>query len=907
MRPLRLTLAVFIAGAWLPAGAQQAPPLKPFKLDDDRPVMRAQPVAPPATIPDAPAATPIPVRRADPATPVPVRRADPATPRPEATPRATPAPREAPVRAPAAPKATPAPKAAPAAAPEVPDPGGEIRIAPGVAMTQEQVQLSIADGLYARKDFAAAAPEYERYLGLYPNGTDRATALFRLGESYRQTGAVNAAKTSYEQVVSQFPTSDFAGPAAYRLGDLYFQERNFNAAIPQYRRASTRLKDPKLVTSAKFFTARSLEAVGQKVEARALYEELANSPSEDRTFHDASRLSYALLLKDAGRSGEALKQMQTLARETTQDEVKAQATVYSGLWKLDGDGARRTAEERKKILKSAEDDLRKALAMPAGEKWKELAQLGLIQVLFTEEKYQQVIEIGAKNSAEFSPEARGQVLNLVAKAHRALGQHREAIPVLEQIIKEAPDTPAAKEAAYERIGSLYMSNDEKLIAEIDEYLVNNPDAQKRDQVQLMKAEVLFKKQDYAGAAPIYELLDNSRTLPGTLKGEALFKRAWCRMETREFDAAIKALTALIEEHPTSKWRASAHAQRGLAKLRLKDLTGAVKDFDILIQRYPKAKERELALFQKAMILGQQGDNRGMAETFKLLLAEFPKTPEADEANYWIGWEAFESKDYSEAIAPLEKARTLNSEEFFERASLRIMLSAYYTEDRDRTAKEVDAYLKSGKAQPPVEVLRWLAEEYRKTAAHDAAAKYFELLLSRDEATPEDHHKLAGARLEAKQFAKAAEAFERYLTLVKEPVPRATGFLGLARAQLGARHLDAAQKSVDEVVKLQPVGKLNAEAREVAGDISATKGSYEDAAKIFESVAVIVRDDEEMAPRALEKAIFAVRRTGKEPEAKRLLNLLQSRYPEYYQRYKDRIEGTDPAPAVASSAAARSSD
>ena len=60
----------------------------------------------------------------------------------------------------------------------------------------------------------------------------------------------------------------------YRLADLYYSEKNFNAALPLYRRASVRIKDPKLVNSAKFFSGRCLEGLGQKSEARAVYEEL---------------------------------------------------------------------------------------------------------------------------------------------------------------------------------------------------------------------------------------------------------------------------------------------------------------------------------------------------------------------------------------------------------------------------------------------------------------------------------------------------------------------------------------------------------------------------------------------------------------------------------------------------------
>src|SRR5688572_31332589 len=45
---------------------------------------------------------------------------------------------------------------------------------------------------------------------------------------------------------------------------------------------------------------------------------------------------------------------------------------------------------------------------------------------------------------------------------------------------------------------------------------------------------------------------------------------------------------------------------------------------------------------------------------------------------------------------LSKARDMDPKEFFERASLRVMLSRYHLDDRDGVAKEVDLYSKDGK-------------------------------------------------------------------------------------------------------------------------------------------------------------------------------------------------------------------
>jgi TolA-binding protein len=69
---------------------------------------------------------------------------------------------------------------------------------------------------------------------------------------------------------------------------------------------------------------------------------------------------------------------------------------------------------------------------------------------------------------------------------------------------------------------------------------------------------------------------------------------------------------------------------------------------------------------------------------------------------------------------------------------------------------------------------------------------------------------------------------------------------------------------------------------VAGDIQTARGHFGEAAKLYESVAAIL-DNDEITPAALEKAVGAWKSAGDEARSKKTLNTLQSRYPEYLQR------------------------
>ena len=122
-----------------------------------------------------------------------------------------------------------------------------------------------------------------------------------------------------------------------------------------------------------------------------------------------------------------------------------------------------------------------------------------------------------------------------------------------------------------------------------------------------------------------------------------------------------------------------------------------QDLNTLLAKYPAAKEREAALQQKALILGQQDNPKGMSDAFRQLLKEFPKSSVAAQANYYIGKAAFEAKDYKGALAPLEAARQLNKEQYYNLATLRIVSAYFYLKDRAALTKR-SRWISCGQSQ-----------------------------------------------------------------------------------------------------------------------------------------------------------------------------------------------------------------
>ena len=328
---------------------------------------------------------------------------------------------------------------------------------------------------------------------------------------------------------------------------------------------------------------------------------------------------------------------------------------------------------------------------------------------------------------------------------------------------------------------------------------------------------------------------------------------------------------------------SALTQRALANQANKNYDAALEDLNTLLTKYPAAREREAALQQKALILGQKDDPKGMSDAFRQLLKEFPKSTVAAQANYYIGKAAFEAKDYKGALASLEAARQLNKEQYYNLATLRIVSSLFYLQDRAALSKEVDAFVAtSPDARIPAEILEWLGLEYYNEKNYAAAAKYLTLLgkvESLGNVKPDFWFYLADAETKQKNFAEAEAAYEKYLQVATDPAAKAKTLLALGAAKISSHKPDEAQKIAEEIMRLQPEGRVNAEARLLAGDVQVERGNFDEAGKAFMGVALLY-DDPAITPRALQKAAFAYQKAGKKEEADRVAKQLREKYPDF---------------------------
>jgi TolA-binding protein len=751
----------------------------------------------------------------------------------------------------------------------------EIRLAPEGgsenAGDPAKAQLAIADGLYVRKLYDLAAPEYEKFLGRYQDDSGRAAAMYRLADCYSKMGQESPALNTYRMLLTEIQTGEFVGSAAFRLASRAFDQKDYGSASSLYEKAYNNSKSSEVKITALYYEAKSLELMNRKSEARPLYEEVAKT-AENNPFRDAARLSVAYFALENGQKESAFDLFSSLGADAAKPAVRVEALVRAGI--LGEDLKKR--DEAQQLFKTA-------ISTSAEGKWKQIAQLELMKLEYDGDKFAQVLDTYAKNLNALGEETKPSVLLIVGNSYRQLGKQSKALDFYNQLIRQYPGTQEAADGRYQRLVSLDQLKDPSLSREVDTYLAMNPPKDRADKALLLKAQALLQQNQYALAAKLYLQLTTS-TLPDTYKPDCYYAAGYGFSQVHNNSAAIEAFSGLIGNYPQYKLVVKALLKRALLYQEGKNYTSALTDFSRIIEQYPSAPECETALLEKGLTLGQQGEYQQMTETFRDLLQKFPNSSGAAQANFWIGWADFEAKRYADAIAPLSAARQKNPGEYEERVTLRLIFCQQTLGHLDDTATEVSNFVQSDikRVALVADACAWLGQRYFEAKQYEKSEKFLSLLtknVSADKVDKSVWLTLGHDQTELQHYPDATASINTYLQSATDAADRAKAFVALSAAQLGAKQYDDATKSAEQAMTLQPEGRTNAEARLAVGDVESGRGNYENAAKSYLSVAVLY-EDPEVTPLALEKAYVAFHQSGNETEANKTLTELRTRFPNY---------------------------
>jgi tetratricopeptide (TPR) repeat protein len=751
---------------------------------------------------------------------------------------------------------------APVAPAQLEDPSN-IRIAPSTNGAPGALALERANNFYSRKMYDLAIPEYELFLISSSGSPTRDAALFRVAECHRMAGNSAAARSAYEKLLSEFKMGEFASAGAYRLGEILFVEKLFEPASIQFDMASSGGRDPEVRLSASYFAARSLDALKKDDMAEERYLAVLAATGTN-PYRDNAAIALAALQLRNGKKAAALSTLGNLVETTEVSDVASSAALQ--------------AAALAKELGMQEKALRfyDRLASGSGDdKSRSEATLAALRLRYEANDTAGIIAMGEGIESKVPIDSRSEALQILAGSFRKAGKEKQAIDTYDRLAKEFPETATNPDTRYQRLLSLYATKDKSLVAEVDGFLQIAKNPKQIASAMLLKAETLFQQGDYAGAALGYApVVHNSAFTPDQQKA-SLYKLAWCFASSGDNLGAIRAYTSFVEKNPQDKLAAAAVLQRGMARQKTGDFDSSLADFQLVVSGYPFSKEVELAVLQMALTYGQKKNYPEMAKAFRLLLQKFPNTVAAAQAKFWLGWAAFEEKEYKSAIEQLDSARTLDPAGYRDRATLRILLSYFQLKDRNSATREAD------QCKPemiPAEIRVWLAQGMIEAKKFTKAENLLTPLAASPASMPvEGWLLLADTQRALNKMPEARTSVDKYLSLTADPEERARALLLKARVALALDNINEARMAADEALQLQPEGHLNSETRLVAGEIFFKEADFESAARSFMAVSVLT-DDPDLTPLAFKRAAEAYRRSGKNAEADKALKEASERYP-----------------------------
>ncbi len=786
---------------------------------------------------------------------------------------------------------------------------GQQPVAKPAAPAQEDV-LSYADLLYEQKKYSIAAQQYQIFIKENPQSPNIQVGWFRLGECYLQVGQTQDAETTLNHLVKTYKKGPFVGSSAYRLAVLRFNAKDYKNALGYFQLATAELTSPDAKLQSRFYYARSLQLTRQPKKALIEYNAVmkATAAGAKNPFQERCLLESARLFFDLGNLDKALENFEALAKTATTREFKEEALVRGGLL---------AAEAGKADV--SEKFLDQALRFSDTSPWKALAQVGAVFNAFTRKDYDKVISIyihGGTGSAP--PESRAKMLLVVAHSYRLKKDLKNAFKVYSLVEKKFVSQPEGAEAGYRILQLLHQTGDNTLPVRAEQYALRQSQIDKNskfiDMAYLMKAEWHFKraedstggpgsefaKSHYGSAADAYKAVRDSH-IDKKYQITRLYKQGWSEIEADKLKEGILTLSRFIKENPKHALASSALAKRGGAYLSLDDHPNALGDFEEIVKKFPKAPEMEYAMQQVALLYGHKRQIPEMIAGYLALLKRFPNTSGKAEAHYWIGAGNFDLEKYDKAIPELKAAREIDPKAFGDKATLRMILAYYYSENVSELAKEARLYIEAAPApekdtgkekkdakavvkrtEIPPQVLDYLGRKLAK--GKDYANAEFFLSHLADSESPETTTAaiwklLAECRMQIKKFTEAIPAFDNFLVQTQRPSERASAYLQRGKAQLCLREFEASRKSARESLRSQKEGRTNAEARILMGDIAAKDGDLEGAAREYLVVSQIFMD-REITPIALTKAINAYLSLGEKEQAEKLINELKKNFPNF---------------------------
>lgn len=455
--------------------------------------------------------------------------------------------------------------------------------------------------------------------------------LLLLARTQRKLGANDPAKATFTKLFAEFPSSSVLHHAHYRLGEMLYAADDFAGAITEYA----------LVVK--------------------------NFPESTYAPYAYWGLGWSQLrLKDYPKSIESF----TSLLDKHPDHEMATNSLYGRAV------ARRQSGELEASLADFDACLKKEL--PPEEKCDALYERGLALVSLAKfpdaiSSFDELLKINPKYPAA------DQVLYELAWANKSIDKHAEAVPLFEKIVKEYPDSSMAAEAwfrigedqyekkAYDAAAKSYSEAVGKKatgeLGEMTNYKLGWANFQlKQYQPALdsfssqvndhpggplaadgifMKAECLFRMENYKDAYPAYEAAAKVKFNNPTYEVLTLLHGGQSAGQLGKWDESLKLLAQIPAKFTDSPLLPEATYEMGWAKQNLGKTDEALADYEIAANA-SRDQVGARARFMRGEILFERKEHNEAIKEFQRAMFGFGGEAAPPEVKNWQAKSGYEA-------------------------------------------------------------------------------------------------------------------------------------------------------------------------------------------------------------------------------------------------------------------------
>ncbi len=746
-----------------------------------------------------------------------------------------------------------------------------------------QEQFEKAQAFFQSAQYPAALQEYIALSRQYPSFTKIEEVLYRIAECYRLLNRPQDAIAAFKFALEKFPDGIYTTPIYLRLAQLLISTGKQAEAIATLKT----LKDTTPTSSEIQHTitltlAQAHLKQKQLDQALPLLQELIDLPG-----FSPFKITALELLADYNENNNQHQAaldlwLKIIALAPTEPSVLAKAHARAAFihWRLQN-------------LSAALASFKEALRLQPSSTAEPLIRAALIQLYVDLNQPAEAIALYIPHRDTLPTSMLPDVLKKVAQAYMATQSPADAINILDTLLEKFPDHPIAPQAAYERLRARAQIDPNHIDADAAAFLLQYGASPLSYTVRYLRAAHLQQKKQYAQAIPLWEQLSlEKNNLPQNLHFPTiLLQLGEAYLRTDRYDSAATTLEKYLDHSPDLPDPLPILQHIAYAWQKASRPTQAINAWKRITEIAPPASALHLtALEQLASLYSTTKQEKEKIAVLARIHSDHPTSALRPTAAFALAQKAIKEKQYPQAIALLEEARELDPKTWDGQATYQLLAIAQYSKDLDSAIKYLSHYTTLRNENPDLPAVLpstyyWLGDSAYQQKDYSNAKKFLDQFLSTTTKEAEiaaTSWQLAKINIELQSWREALSHLERFSRLRPDQTRTSEYLLAQVRTLYHTADFDRATAAAEQILRQEPEGEFNLQARYWIAEIHFARRQYLEAARAFASLSYL-HSDSTLTPLAMHRAAAAFEKSGDVKSAAEWRLRLRSRYPDYTPR------------------------